>query len=103
MIAMHTSIGDRTGVAMAEALQRNTSLQSFTMYAGNTSIGDRTGVAMAEALQRNTSLLKFNVASCDERVVAECLARNGELLWQRRALRSLARQSMDTGLRSLTD
>eukprot|EP00442_Polarella_glacialis_P044245 CAMPEP_0115076874 /NCGR_PEP_ID=MMETSP0227-20121206/16673_1 /TAXON_ID=89957 /ORGANISM="Polarella glacialis, Strain CCMP 1383" /LENGTH=51 /DNA_ID=CAMNT_0002464071 /DNA_START=1 /DNA_END=153 /DNA_ORIENTATION=- len=46
-----TSIGDVTGVAMAEALKQNITLQSFTMDCSNTSIGDVTGVAMAEALK----------------------------------------------------
>ena len=50
--AEDTSIDDRTGVAMAEALQRNTSLQSFTFNANETSFGEKTGVAMADALER---------------------------------------------------
>ena len=37
---------------MAEGLQRNTSLQSFTFSANETSLGDKTGVAMADALER---------------------------------------------------
>ena len=37
---------------MAEALQRNTSLESFTLNANETSFGDKRGVAMADALER---------------------------------------------------
>jgi len=37
---------------MAEALQRNTSLESFTFNANETSFGDKRGVAMADALER---------------------------------------------------
>ena len=50
--AEDTSIDDGTGVAMAEALQRNTSLESFTFNANETSFGDKRGVAMADALER---------------------------------------------------
>ena len=37
---------------LAKALQRNTSLESFTFNANETSFGEKTGVAMADALER---------------------------------------------------
>jgi hypothetical protein len=50
-------ISNQTGIAMAEALKQ-TALQSFTLRAFGTQISDQTGIAMAEALKQ-TALQSF--------------------------------------------
>ena len=55
-----SSIGEQTGLAMAEALKCNSTLHTFLMDAHN-DIGEQTGVAMAEALKHNSKLHTFHM------------------------------------------
>ncbi len=52
-------ISNQTGIAMAEALKQ-TALQSFTLYANGTQISDQTGIAMAGALNQ-TAIQSFTL------------------------------------------
>ena len=61
MDAWETQIGDATGVAVAEAIKHNATLNSFSMDARETQIGDATGVAMADAIKQNATLQSFSI------------------------------------------
>ena len=50
-----TQVGDATGVAVAEALKHNTTIQSFRMNLDGTQVGDATGVAVAGNLSARYS------------------------------------------------
>jgi len=49
----------RTGLAMAEAIKHNTTLRSFLFNVGQTNMGNNVGVAMAEAIQHNRTIQSF--------------------------------------------
>ena len=55
-----TQVGNDTGVAMAEALTRNSFLQTFKLDVESHQFGNEARIAMAEALQFNTTLRSFD-------------------------------------------
>ena len=54
-------MGDKSGVAMAEAIQRNTTLPYFRIDAYGTQMSDDGGMAMAGAIKQNATLLSFSI------------------------------------------
>ena len=47
--ASHPQMRDDTGAALAKAVKQNSTLQSLTILGSDTQMGDDTGVALAEA------------------------------------------------------
>ena len=92
-------MGDETGVAIAEAIEQNSTLQSFGMHVPDTKVGDDTAMAIAEAITINTALYSFSytmalsedIDAAMGETVKDAMARNRARHAMRRALASIAR------------
>merc|ERR1712007_87846 len=97
-------MGDEAGVAMAEALKHNATLQSFTINASDI-MRDETWVAMASALEgameHNVTLQHLKVSG--RPLAVGHLERNRVVMRTRQVLSSLARMSADTSFHSLVE
>ena len=92
-------------IALAVALKQSASIQSFTLDALFTSMGDGTGVALAEALASNFVVLAFEHTGLRSLLVSQIkprLLRNSSVLAQWKVLAQLARCTAGFGFRSLT-
>merc|ERR1712007_22471 len=90
-----------TGVAMAEALKHNATLQSFTIDARDTNMSGETGVAMERAMELNVTLQHLKVSG--RSLAVGHLQRNRVVMRTRQVLSSLARMSADTSFHSLVE
>lgn len=102
---MSLGIGEEGGIALAGTLKRNSSLQSIDFSWCFAREGAQ--MALAEALEHNTTLLHLgtpvNVCAKVKKAVQQSLRRNRTLRGQWLTLALLARDSGDTGFRSLAD
>merc|ERR1712224_205320 len=97
-------VDNETGLAMAEALKSNTTLQAFSFHAYG-DMDNEFGLAVAEAFLYNVTLLSC-VVGYDEAInelLLQHTERNRNVRAQRHALTELARCSANTGFRSLVE